>query len=134
MISVSRTMVIAMASELSPAPDNEDLEQQLHALSCERRREVLAILHNTDGALSITDLATKIAAKECDDTVLTTTDGGSTTLQQQHSDHADQVKIPLHHGHLPRLDEAGFVDYDLEEKRVALAASLEESQTLEELP
>lgn len=65
-------------------------------LSNARRRRLVALLGEADETdrLSLDALSSRLADRE--------PDGGS----------AGEVAISLHHLHLPKLDEAGFVRYD----------------------
>ena len=71
------------------------------ALADDRRRRVLRYLLERDGAdaVGLGELAEAVADE----------------------DDVDDAHRSLHHAHLPRLDEAGIVDYDAHEERVRLA-------------
>lgn len=65
----------------------------------ERRREILQYLQSTDrAAISLQELAAKLEPAV----------GGSDQAESP----PRRVAIELHHNHLPRLDEAGLIDYD----------------------
>ncbi|MFB9807689.1 hypothetical protein ACFFQF_21850 [Haladaptatus pallidirubidus] len=72
----------------------------LHSLlAVERRRLVLDILTGIITTVELRELATEIAERE---------DGTDVADE----DTIEHVIIELHHNHLPRLDDAGLVDYD----------------------
>jgi len=74
-----------------------------HLLQNERRRRVIAYLHEHDDGdgVDMRDAVESIAAREHD-----------TTVQALRSKERQRVYIALYQSHLPKLDEAGFIDYD----------------------
>lgn len=73
-------------------------ESEYHRLlASERRRVTLAVLESVTGQLSLDRLATAVAASQSGDDE--TTD-------------VEEVRITLHHVHLPKLAAAGVVEYD----------------------
>lgn len=78
-------------------------------LSSPRRRYTLYYLRTTEGPVKLTDLATQVAAWEND------TDPEDITEQER-----KRVYVSLYQTHVPRLDEAGIVDYDSDSGYVAL--------------
>jgi DNA-binding transcriptional ArsR family regulator len=79
-------------------------------LSNQRRRCVLSYLDRNPEPVSLSDLAERIAAWEND------VDTDDLDYKQR-----KRVYTSLHQTHLPKLDEAGIVDYDREEGTVSLA-------------
>ena len=72
----------------------------LHSLlAVERRRLILGILTEGITTVKLKELVMEVVERE---------DGIDTTDE----DVIDRVTIGLHHNHLPRLDDAGLVDYD----------------------
>ncbi|MCO8244951.1 MULTISPECIES: hypothetical protein [unclassified Haladaptatus] len=72
----------------------------LHSLlAVERRRLILDILTEGVTTVELKELVVEVVERE---------DGIDTTDE----DVIDRVTIGLHHNHLPRLDDAGLVDYD----------------------
>lgn len=74
-----------------------DVDDVVACLSSERRRLVLAILQLHDEPVSTAELAEQVAAHEPDPT----------------PDVAD-VRVALHHVHLPKLADVGLVEHDTE--------------------
>ncbi|WP_139136144.1 hypothetical protein [Haladaptatus sp. W1] len=72
----------------------------LHSLlAVERRRLVLDILTGIITTVELEELARRVVERE---------DG----IDAADQDVMERVVIGLHHNHLPRLDDAGLVDYD----------------------
>jgi len=73
----------------------------LDALAHERRQSVCEVLAAADReVLSLEEVSERVAARQED-----RTDGPAD---------ARTVKVDLHHVHLPKLDEAGLIEYDHE--------------------
>lgn len=68
-----------------------------------RRRRIVAALSTVDGEIDTTDLAAVIAAGRQD---------GAPEAS------IDVLRLRLHHGDLPALDEAGVVEYHPDDQRV----------------
>lgn len=83
---------------ISPA-----LDATLDLLSNQRRRYVLYSLRKEGGAMSVEKLAEQLTSWEGDDA-----DG-------------QRVRMDLYHSQLPRLEEAGAVEFDEDEGYVTLA-------------
>lgn len=83
-------------------PDEPDLgpDEIFHILQNDRRRGVLRYLQGRHEPVRMRDVAEQVAAWEHD----TTVQGLSSTQRQR-------VYIPLYQSHLPKLDEAGVIDY-----------------------
>ncbi|MFB6256683.1 MAG: hypothetical protein ABEH58_08180 [Haloplanus sp.] len=79
-------------------------------LSNQRRRYVLYYLNRNPGSVSLRDLAERIAAWEND------VDVDDVDYRQR-----KRVYTSLHQTHLPKLDEAGIVDYDRDGGTITLA-------------
>lgn len=91
-------VVDRFADVMELVADTADLSASL--LADERRREVLALLGAEPGPLTRTQVAQAIA----------------TGADRQS---AGDVSIALHHNHLPKLEDAGLVEYDSEAETVA---------------
>lgn len=85
-------------------------------LSSERRRRALDALAGRSTTVDLETLATEVAARAAEAGAV----GGEST---------DRVALTLHHAHLPRLDDAGVVDYDPERRRIDPDTLLVESLT-----
>ena len=85
------------------APEEEGLspDDVFHLLQTTRRRDTMRYLHDHDSPVRMRDLAEQVAAWEND----TTVEGLSSTQRQR-------VYIPLYQTHLPKLDEAGVIEYE----------------------
>lgn len=83
-----------------PELDEDDV---FHLLQNERRRRVLAYLreHDDGDGVDMREIVDAIAAEEHD-----------TTVQALRSKERQRVYIALYQSHLPKLDEAGVIDYD----------------------
>lgn len=79
-------------------------------LSSPRRRYVLYYLRTLDEAVKLTDLAEQVAAWEND------TQPEKITEQER-----KRVYVSLYQTHIPRLADAGIVDYDKESGLITLA-------------
>ncbi len=75
-----------------------------------RRREVLTYLLDTDGTVTLGELAEQIAAWEND-----------TTVNALSSDQRKRVYVALYQTHLPKMDDAGIIDYDQDRGLIALS-------------
>lgn len=81
--------------------DTEELtESEYHELlSVERRRITLDILARSIAPVELEDLTTTVAARESD-------------VDVPDEATVERVALPLHHVHLPMMDEFGVIDYD----------------------
>lgn len=76
---------------------SDRLDRRFDLLSSQRRRTLLQVLNETSGdAINCSELARSIVERE----------GGEYTVDQ------DVVLIDLHHRQLPKLEDAGMVEYD----------------------
>ena len=86
-------------------PDHVTERDWYRLLSAERRRELLDVFDGRSGPLALDSLAAEIATRDdeldaADDAVLT------------------RVASSLHHVHLPKLHDAGVVEYDPDSRRI----------------
>lgn len=96
-------------SAASDAPSSESAADQpplspdevFHILQTFRRRETIRYMLEVDDAVKMGDVAEHVSAKEHETTVATLT-----STQRQ------RVYIPLYQSHLPKLDEAGIIEYN----------------------
>ncbi|MCU4754198.1 ArsR family transcriptional regulator [Halobacteria archaeon AArc-curdl1] len=75
-----------------------------------RRREVLQYLLDAEGTVTLGELAEQIAAWEND-----------TEVTALSSDQRKRVYVALYQTHLPKMDDAGIVDYDQDRGLISLA-------------
>lgn len=75
--------------------EGEGLDATIAALSDEHRRAVLAVLERRNGPQILDELAREIVDRKPGET-------GS----------VDDVRVQLHHTHLPKLADAGLVEYE----------------------
>lgn len=81
-------------------------ESQRHRmLAVERRRTTLEVLEDLTAPVDLEDLAVAVAEREADGDRV---DEGT----------VEQVRISLHHAHLPKLADLGIIAYDPVETRV----------------
>ena len=78
--------------------DGTSRDELFEALAHGRRRRTLAYLRGVDGSVSVSDLASHVAAERCED--------GRVTPSER-----KQVATSLYHVHLPKLIESGLVDW-----------------------
>ncbi|ELZ05633.1 hypothetical protein C482_01936 [Natrialba chahannaoensis JCM 10990] len=80
-------------------------------LACESRRHLLGVLYeHAPDPLSLSACATRVVSRKAD------------TPRAAVSDAAvEQLRLSLHHVHLPKLADAGLVDHDTENQTVARA-------------
>ncbi|WP_440765105.1 DUF7344 domain-containing protein [Natronorubrum sp. DTA7] len=83
--------------------DETDLDALFGALADSRRRTILIVLGNQYHPLSTETLARDVAAREAE-----------TAERDVSQERAEQVLTSLVHVHLPHLNDAGLVTYDLE--------------------
>ena len=80
------------------------LDATLELLSDQRRRYVLYYLREQGNPVSVDELADRV-----------------TMWENEPSIDRSKIRADLHHSQLPRLDDAGVVDFDPEEGYVSLA-------------
>lgn len=85
-------------------------DEVLTAVDHRYRRYLLRSLADRESSLSLADLAFDVAAREHEASV------GDVS-----EDRVEAIRQELHHLHVPKLDELGFVDYDRERRVVTLA-------------
>lgn len=78
-------------------------------LSADRRQEVLRYLDAHGGAADLGELAEHIASLECE-----------CTVNELSSQQRKRVYVGLYQCHLPKMSEAGVIDYDQDRGDVAL--------------
>ena len=88
----------------APEPAGEEPlggDEVFHLLQARRRRLVLRYLRDREGPVEMRDVAEQVAAWEHE-----------TTLEALRSEERQRVYIALYQTHLPKLDEAGVIEYE----------------------
>lgn len=80
------------------------LDRTFDLLANRRRRYVLYSLNETDGDV--------MALDELTEQVVTWERRWDGQGDRDRDDHREEVRVTLHHNHLPRLVDAGLIDYD----------------------
>lgn len=88
----------------TPTTESASSSTPFELLANERRRHTLQYVHQRTGAVGLDELATQIVDWEQEDT----TEVG----HMNHEDHHERVVVSLYHAHLPKLADAGVLDYD----------------------
>lgn len=78
-------------------------------LSASRRQEVLRYLHKQDEEADIGDIAEHIASLECD-----------CKRRELTSEQRKRTYVGLYQCHLPKMDDAGVIDYDSDRGTIGL--------------
>ncbi|ELY39145.1 DUF7344 domain-containing protein [Natronorubrum tibetense] len=105
----------SLPDEIASVADSDE-EQRLskdvifELLKNRRRREVLAYLLESDETVTLGELAEQIAAWEND-----------TEVSALSSDQRKRVYVALYQTHLPKMDDAGIVEYDQDRGLISLA-------------
>jgi len=99
-----------MATDTGPCDalvDREDVSDALDTafdlLATERRRHALYCLREADGSMPLLELVDRVVEREAD----------------VPGDHRERVAVSLGQVHLPKLDDAGVIDFDAHEEFVA---------------
>lgn len=101
---------------------SDQSDQVVRALADEQRRHVLGILEAAETPLALADIAIELAQRE-------TGEAESDSMFET----ARQIRLRLHHGHLPKLAEADLIDYDIEKGLVALPDDAERTTVADRL-
>lgn len=75
------------------------------------RRQIIEILRTAERPVAIADLAMQLARQPNGD------------LDDSDRERAQELRVTLHHRHLPKLDRVGLVEYDFTTQTVAPARS-----------
>ncbi len=94
-----------LRSKVSEGEQTKDVV--FRCLANQRRRLVVSVLDQDSQPVTLSDLAKRVAAR----TDETPTAGGTDAA-------VERIRTSLHHVHLPKLVEAGIVDYDIEQQLV----------------
>ena len=88
----------------------DTLSEVFDALGESRRRHALYALADADGPLDIETLAERIAEREDD-------------RSDADGDRVDRIRLTLVHNHLPKLVDAGVIEYDSADETAAFAVA-----------
>ena len=108
---------MSTGSDAYTGAEDEEIEasesDRYRILAAERRRVALEVLADCRLPVSLAELATDVAAREGD---ADAADGSA----------VERVAITFHHHHLPKMHDAGVLDYDPDSKQVeALRTTLD---------
>lgn len=92
-----------------PRTDESPADDVFYLLADDRRRHVLDYLCRNVGAVSLGELAERLAVREDDPTY----------------DNYQRVLTSLHHTHLPLLVDGGMVRYDVERETVVARGAID---------
>ncbi|OVE85994.1 DUF7344 domain-containing protein [Natronolimnobius baerhuensis] len=111
MSSVDTSLPDELASS-APEDDDESLSKDVifELLKNRRRREVLTYLLEAEETVTLGELAEQIAAWEND-----------TDVNALSSDQRKRVYVALYQTHLPKMDDAGIVEYDQDRGLISLS-------------
>ena len=87
--------------------DAQSLDTVFALLRDQHRRYLVSFLADRDSPVSLTELATAVAAWEND-----------AERDEVPPDRTEAIRAELHHNHLPKLADAGLVAYDAETRTV----------------
>lgn len=91
----------------SPHPPTDELGAQLLVLANPRRRLALALLEASETPVTVRDIAHEIATREHDE-----------PLPEIPSETVTRIYSSLYHVHVPKLEEAGVIEYDVDRRRI----------------
>ncbi|OIB57166.1 DUF7344 domain-containing protein [Natrialba sp. SSL1] len=112
MSSVDTSLPDELSSSVSDAETDDQLSKDVifELLKNRRRREVLTYLLEADETVTLGELAEQIAAWEND-----------TSVNALSSDQRKRVYVALYQTHLPKMDDAGIVEYDQDRGLISLS-------------
>lgn len=99
----------------NPMESRQSFDMIFDQLSHPRRRCALACLLEKRGRISLADLAEEVAIREQE-----------VPITEISAEEVREVETTLYHWHIPKLAEAGVVEYDLERALVQLAEGTEQ--------
>ena len=110
MSSIDRSLPDEITSVATDEDEQLSKDIIFELLKNRRRREVLAYLLDADETVTLGELAEQIAAWEND-----------TSVNALNSDQRKRVYVALYQTHLPKMDDAGIVEYDQDRGLISLA-------------
>ena len=103
---------------MSTSEPGLDQDEVFEILSSARRRYAISILLRRDEPMEVTELAEEIAAIE-----------GDTTIAELDKQQRKRVYVSLYQTHIPKLADAGVVDYSPDSGEVTLAHGAQQVDT-----
>ena len=103
-----------MAASSVRRGEGESFDEVHESLSNAHRRIALEVLDDAGATIPVSDLSIEVARRAMDAT-----------------DH--EVHCMMYHCHLPKLADAGLVEYDREEQRVALSRDATNEEAVAEI-
>ncbi|WP_049923640.1 DUF7344 domain-containing protein [Halopiger djelfimassiliensis] len=112
MSSIDTSLPDEIASSVGDSDADEQLSKDVifELLKNRRRREVLTYLLEAEETVTLGELAEQIAAWEND-----------TDVNALSSDQRKRVYVALYQTHLPKMDDAGIVEYDQDRGLISLS-------------
>lgn len=101
----------SVPSESFEIADPDALDAIFDVLSNRRRRHVLRCLDEYDDPMALADLADEVAVRE-----------HGTALTEISAEEVKRIYVSLYHSHVPRLEDAGVVEYNQDRDLVALTS------------
>lgn len=98
----------------------DEVDELVAAVSHHHRREALEVLRSANRPLALADLATELVRRNGEDSA-------KEAIKQQ----AERLQLQLYHCHVPKLAEAGLVEYNAARKTVSLTEKASEIDVLD---
>lgn len=105
-----------------PGRAQQRLDTIFHVLSHHRRRHTLRVLFAYEPPITLADLADEVAVRE-----------NGTRLDEISAEDVQEIYLSLYHSHIPKLAEAGLVQYEQEQDLVTLGEASEQVEHHQEL-
>ncbi|MFD1563703.1 hypothetical protein ACFR99_09100 [Haloarchaeobius amylolyticus] len=110
-VEVVQTILDWLDDADEPDAAAETLDDVFSLLADQRRRLLLSVMRNYGEEVTLPDAAEEVAARETGHTV-----------RNISAERVTEVYLSLYHDHLPRLVDAGLLEYDQERDLVAPVA------------
>ncbi len=96
-------------TDVLEAEREDALDAYFTVLSNQRRRHVVDCLQEHRNPMALSDLADEVAVREHDSPVT-----------EIPAEEVSEIQISLYHVHVPKMEDAGLVDYDQDDDLVTL--------------
>jgi len=110
-VEIVRTVLDWLDEADRPDPAAKTLDDVFSLLADQRRRLLLSVMRSYGEEVTLPDAAEEVAARETGHTV-----------RNISAERVKEVYLSLYHDHLPRLVDAGLLEYDQERDLVAPAS------------